>query len=184
MFAFDEKKLLKILDRLSPVLRATFATVCAARLVSLLSHNDEVHAPTKETLTSAIDMLKADVRKAGPTAVDWQILLDRVMALLPLEEETSEEGGNLLDDSVAAVAYAIRTRMTGSSQEAAWSARRCYEYFDHVANTDFASLGIDEPTEERLLAYPKTQEELKQQHDLLESLAEEGDRERSGLTLS
>jgi len=175
LFAFDEKKLLKTLDRFSPVLRTTFATVCAARLVSLLSHNDEVHARTKETLTNAIDMLRADVRMAGHTAVDWQSLLNHVMALLPLEDETFEEGGTLLDDAVAAVAYAIRTRMTGSSQEAAWCARRCYEYFDHVANTDFANLGIDNPTEERLLAHPKTQEELKRQNDLLESLAEEGD---------
>ena len=184
MFDFDEKKLLKTLDRLSPVLRATFAAGCAARLASLLPHNDEVHARTKQTLTNAIDTLQADVRIAGHTAVDWQTLLNRVMALLPLEDETFEEGGNLLDDAVAAVAYAIRTRMTGSSQEAAWCARRCYEYFDHVANTDFASLGIDKPTEERLLAHPKTQEELKRQHDLLESLAEEGDGDRSGLTVS
>jgi hypothetical protein len=170
LFAFDEKRLVKVLDRLSPVLRTAFATVCAARLASLLSHNDVVHTSTKETLTNAVDMLKTDVRESGQTAVDWQTLLKRVMALLPGEDETSEEGLVLLDDSVAAIAYAIRTRLTGSSQEAAWSARRCYGYFDHVANTDFAILGIDEPTEERLLAHPRTQEELRRQHDLLEFL--------------
>jgi hypothetical protein len=76
LFAFDEKKLLKTLDRLSPVHRTMFATVCAARLASLLSRNDEVHAPTKETLTNAIDILKADVCKAGHTAVDWQTTLE------------------------------------------------------------------------------------------------------------
>jgi len=92
------------------------------------------------------------------------------MVLLPTEDETTREGLDLLDDAVASVAYAIRTRLTGSSQEAAWSARRCYEYFDHVANENFADVGVDEPTEERLLADPKIQDELKRQHDLMEVL--------------
>jgi hypothetical protein len=119
-------------------------------------------------LINAIDLLKTDVREAGTTVVDWQTLLSHVMTLLPTEGDASEEGLDLLDDSVAAVAYAIRTKLTGSGQEAAWSARRCYEYFDRAANEDFTSLDVNEPTDERLLTHPKVQNELKRQCDLLE----------------
>jgi len=169
LFTFDERHLMTALDKASPPRRTAFATACAARLTRLLLQS-EATSPEKETLTNAIELLRADLRDSGETEVDWQALLDHVMTLLPGEDATWHDVKSLLDDSVAAVAYAIRTRLTGSSQEAAWSARKCYEYFDSVANQDFCRRGVEEPTDLMLLEHPETQKELRRQHDLLEVL--------------
>jgi len=158
------------LDRLNPLLRTTFATACAARLVSLLDGSDDVPIPPKEILSSTIGLLEADNREMGSTSVEWEAVLNRVAAILPTEDQASEQGWDLLDDAAAAVAYAIRTRLTGSSQEAAWSARRCYEYFDGVANRALAAVGVAEPAESRLLAHDEVQNELARQHELLKAL--------------
>jgi hypothetical protein len=44
------------------------------------------------------------------------------------------------DDAAAALAYALRCRLTGLSQEAAWAARRSYETLEEYIILD---LGID-----------------------------------------
>lgn len=94
------------------------------------------------------------------------------MQLIPGgDSDTWNEHYELLDDTVASLAYAIRTRLNGSSQEAAWSARRAYEYADSIASSDFARQGVKDPTYEMLLNHYETQKELRRQQRILKLIA-------------
>ena len=70
-------------------------------------------------------------------------------------------------DGIAALAYSFRCLATGSSQEAAWAARRVYEALDcYVTQRDSTDVSSAEG-ERRVLADPLVQAELiRQQRDL------------------
>jgi hypothetical protein len=94
------------------------------------------------------------------------------MCLIPSEDEgvwIQEQAA--AEDAGAAVAYALRCRQNGRSQEAAWSARRSYEALDHYVATQ-ENIDMDIPgAEARVLAHPLVQAELAHQRRDLDDLA-------------
>jgi hypothetical protein len=96
--------------------------------------------------------------------IQWE--LNRCMALIPQEDEgpwINEQA--YAEDAASAVAYALRARRAGESQEAAYAARVAYEALDHhVINR----LGIKDDA--HVLAHPVVQAELARQHRDLDVL--------------
>jgi hypothetical protein len=68
------------------------------------------------------------------------------------------------------VAYALRCRQNGQSQEAAWAARRAYEALDHfVINRE--KIDVNKPgAEARVLGHAAVQTELARQRRDLDEL--------------
>src|SRR5882724_3730161 len=149
---FDETGLLKAMDALGAH-KAIFAASCADRhmliydsFCALASQGDSgaVHG--------AMEQLWHDLESGLSASAHLADHLDRVMAALPPEGEGEwVEQQPYAEDAVAAVAYAIRTLVTGESQEAVWAARRCYECADQFAINDLARNGVDSPSEDAIL---------------------------------
>lgn len=75
------------------------------------------------------------------------------------------------DDAAGAVAYALRCRLTGLSQEAVWAARRAYDAADTVASARYDDAGMNAPgIEDSIAADDLIQQELGRQEDDLRSL--------------
>jgi hypothetical protein len=93
---------------------------------------------------------------------------EQCLELVPTEDEGwDEETQPYAEDAAAAVAYAYWSRLTGSSQEAAWAARRIYESLDRYVQT-ITDLAPGDPEDElAVLSHPTVQAELaRQQRDL------------------
>lgn len=102
------------------------------------------------------------------TSHDIDVSIERCMSLIPREDEGPWiEQQAAAEDAGTALAYALRCRKTGESQEAAWAARCCYEALDHfVINRD--DIDVNEAgAEAAVVADPLVQAELaRQQRDL------------------
>lgn len=127
--AQQESALHDALERLPAWARAVFAALCAERIV---------HAPglnlgntDRATLKHTLDELWTDLSASDADQRRLAGALDSCMRLMPAHEDDPVNPDT--DDAAAAVAYAIRTRITGSSQEAVWAAQRGQEViFRHV----------------------------------------------------
>jgi hypothetical protein len=102
------------------------------------------------------------------TADEVEAGIERCMSSIPQEDEGPWiEQQAAAEDAGAALAYALRCRKTGESQEAAWAARCCYEALDHfVINRDDIDTN-EAGAEAVVVADPLVQAELiRQQRDL------------------
>lgn len=167
---YDEVKLVQTLQTLPPVLRTAFAASVATRLLpafSTLPTGQPVSADS--TLSRILAELWNDLSRPSRSESELRSLLDECMSLMPTEPDDWAATRPYAEDAVSVVAYALRSRVTGSSQEAAWAARRAYETLDQYAINE-SGVSLQEPDkEERLVAHPKVQSELaNQQQDLSE----------------
>jgi hypothetical protein len=96
------------------------------------------------------------------------------MACIPQEAAVAPwtEVANYAQDSGMSVAYALRARISGEAQEAAWSARHAWESLYQFV-IDREGLDINQPRDmTRLLSHPLLQAELaRQRRDLDELLS-------------
>jgi uncharacterized protein YjaG (DUF416 family) len=165
-------------------LRVVFASLCAERIVPAYSAFAERSGSGNSSyLMSILNRLWRDVE--GEEMSDDQIQEDLTACLELIPGENERQWSSLrayAEDAVAAVAYALRTRQSGESQETAWAARRSYEALDHFVVSQEA-IDTNEPgTEERIIAHPLVQKELARQWqdlDELEKLIHEPRRHRS-----
>jgi hypothetical protein len=95
--------------------------------------------------------------------------LQECMSLVPQESIGWPPERALAEDASVAVAYALRSRKTGLSQEAAWAARVAYEAVDNFVSNQIASPSSTWD-EERILSHRLTQAELQRQNRDLEDL--------------
>jgi uncharacterized protein YjaG (DUF416 family) len=163
---FNEQPLVKELERLPAPLRAVFAAACAERLLpAYTSFSRRTGRGDAATLTAILERLWLDVQGNGMDARQVQENIDVSTSLLPQEDSDSwvpEQAW--AEDAAAAVAYALRCRQNGQSQEAAWAARRAYEALDNFV---IGKEGIDPSrarAEEQVLSHPLVQAELSRQH--------------------
>ena len=173
MLIYEEAKIISALDRLSDRFRTVFALLCATRLLpayrrfhSLTGNGDP---PAVDSLA---DRLWADCLEEPQDEAHLQDALERIMALIPTEAEGLHlEFQATAEDAVAALAYAYRARLIGSSREAAWAARRAYEARDTVVEglLDREGTACEEP--KTRLSHPFVQRELAHQQKDLERLA-------------
>jgi hypothetical protein len=119
-----------------------------------------------------MERLWRDVHGDTMSRGDIEAAVDRAMHLLPSEEDGwDEETQPYAEDAAAALAYALRARLTGDPQEAAWACRRVYEAADHfvIATTGLPVGGSE--AERVLLAHPVVQAELSRQRRDLNELS-------------
>lgn len=128
---FDEGAAKVILGELKPDERALFACACAEQLLPLYDWFTTLtgrgsKAVLREALNVAWDTSE---QVAATNEAGW---IPRVMDLIPDDEDDWSDLNPLAQNAAAAVAYALRTRATGESQEAVWAARQVIDAADYL----------------------------------------------------
>ncbi|MCC6334914.1 MAG: hypothetical protein IT380_13135 [Myxococcales bacterium] len=108
--------------------------------------------------------MKAEPRRDGLRAKEEQI--ETLMSLVPQEDSINgpwtQDATNAQNAGMAAI-YALRTKLLGDPQEAAWAARVAYEALDNfVINSEDIDRNV-RGAELRVLAHPLVQAELARQ---------------------
>lgn len=165
---YDEAQLVNALEELSVAGRATFAAACAERMVAVYRW---FHGRTGQgdpaVLEQGLADLWATLEGRGRPASGLELQQSAAEGLVPQEEDSWVDEHAYAENAAAAVAYAIRSWLTGSAQEAAWAARQLYDALDYrVTNRD--ALDLNTPgVQEVIDADPLIQRELtRQQRDL------------------
>lgn len=133
MQSYDEDGLVDRVARVDPVRRTAFALSCAQRLLPLYQRFVERSGSADPgKLIGVADRLWAVLQGQPATnlAADQRL----AESLVPDDEDDSwvlETG--YAQSAAAAVAYAVRSWLTGDPQEAAWAARQLYEAADYAA---------------------------------------------------
>jgi uncharacterized protein YjaG (DUF416 family) len=169
MLKFDEAKLVAELEQLSAPMRVVFAAACAERQMPAYKlFHSQTGQGDPDTLQHALD----DVWQHPNMAVSEE-QIEEVMALIPQEDGFAglwTQRATNAQNAGMSVIYALRTRLCGEAQEAAWAARVAYEALDNVV---INSEGIDTNNpdgEHRVLSHPLIQAELARQHWNLDEL--------------
>jgi uncharacterized protein YjaG (DUF416 family) len=174
LLRFNERVLVEVLDRLRSPLRVVFAAASAERLLpAYASFSRRTGRGDATALAAVLERLWLDLQGNRMDARQLQDNVDVSMSLIPEEDAgpwVPEQAW--AEDAAAAVAYALRCRQNGQSQEAAWAARRAYEAVDHFV-VDQEGIDINRAgAEGQVLAHPLLQAELlRQRRDLDELLS-------------
>jgi uncharacterized protein YjaG (DUF416 family) len=173
---YDERELIEKLNRLSKPLRAVFAALCAERLLPAhAEYCKRVATRDPLALPTLLSRLWEDLDGDPMSPAQLAAAIDTCTELIPREdEEPWIDLQPYAEDAGAAVAYALRTRITGASQEAAWAARRAYEAMDHSVISREGVEANSAGEEARVLAHPLVQAELARQQRDLEDLDKTG----------
>ena len=133
------------------------------------------HIESSDALDLALDDAWGNPTKHG---AELQRQLDECMALIPQEDTVKPwtEEANHAQDAGMSVAYVLRARIGGESQEAAWSARHAWESLYQFV-IDREGLDINKPSDMgHVLSHPLVQAELaRQRRDLDELLSVSGE---------
>lgn len=175
MLNYDEPKLIKSLKTLPNYARVAFAAACAERQ---MAHYARVTTKSDglDLVASALDSIWNELMGAPTSDETFRRHLADCMSAMP---EPESEEAIATEDAIASVAYALRARLTGNSQEAAWAARSAYDALDTYVNRRLDTNEITQEIERRILANPLIQAELKRQErdllDLIELVRNNGD---------
>jgi uncharacterized protein YjaG (DUF416 family) len=176
LLRFNEQEVARVLGRLPAPFRTAFAAASAERLLpAYASFAQRSGQGDPGKLAAILERLWQDLDGSQTSEDQKQDEIELCTSLIP------EEASGLwipeqayAEDAAAALAYALRSRQSGETQEAAWAARRAYEALDHLV---IAQEGIDineAGAEKRVLSHPLVQAELsRQQHDLRELAADQ-----------
>jgi uncharacterized protein YjaG (DUF416 family) len=176
LLRYDERELVKALERLPRQSRIAFGTACAERLLPAYERfSERTNRGEPKALASILERLWRALRGAAMSAEEVKESLNLGMALIPQEDEgpwVVEQAS--AEDAAASVMYALRCWQSGASEEAAWAARRAYEAADHYVinreNIDTNGAG----GETRVLSHPIVQAELIRQRRDLDELRAAG----------
>lgn len=164
---FDESLIIKRLSLLPAVSKATFSLCCATRQLAAWEEYSGRFCPdVRYVAIEIVEKLCASLA-SNVVPIDWNVLLNEIMALLPEEVDHWAPFHVYADDAVASIAYTIRCLKDSSDQEAAWSARRAYEASDQAAIRDLDIQTGHAESESRILSHFIVQRELaRQERDL------------------
>lgn len=171
MLIYDEASQVRELTKLSSRLRAVFALACALRMVPAYGRfQSKTGIGDSAALKSLADALTEDLASEPNRREVVDEMLRRCMNLIPSEDASwDEETQPYAEDAAAALAYAFRTRLNQSAQEAAFAGRRAYEAVEHYA----AALSADRPTGSPSSRAVVQLELVRQRRDLQDLLAVE-----------
>lgn len=161
------------LDRMAVPFRVVFAAAVAERLLPAYVHfSHKTGGGNPNLLTEILECLWQDIQGIQMNPEELQQNIDFLMKLIPDEDDILIPGQEWTDDPAAAVAYALRCRQNGKSQDSVWAAQRAYDALDRfVSNHEDVDPSVA-GAEERILSNPLVQDELmRQQRDLRELAA-------------
>ncbi|HSV01893.1 MAG TPA: DUF416 family protein [Phenylobacterium sp.] len=139
-----------------------FAACCASRLLAPYETCQEEIAPLGgNLLRPAIDRLWNFV-EVGEQA-EWKALAIQLVAAIPDEDINLTFGHCVIDDALAATAYAIQAASGLGVQNAVYSGRRLYETVDRFAGLSFNITEFTDVVERNVLSHPVVQMELERQ---------------------
>ena len=173
---YDEDANIARLDKLPVLCRAVFALLCALRLLpSYRRFSDRTGRGDATRLEALVEQLGHDLDRSELNDATLESAIETCSSLIPDEADGwEEETQPYAEDAAAAVAYALRARLTGSSQEAAWAGRRAYEAIDYFVSK--SADRFDLQTDAEALEHPLLQAELNRQlRDLRELAASPSD---------
>jgi hypothetical protein len=169
MASFDEADLKGRLGALPGLARVEFAAACAARMIRPWKDAlQKLGLADSARLPEAVESLRRYVR--GGPASDWSSLAGELVSEIPDEDEMTTTSHAVIDDALAATAYALRTAATFDPQEATWAARRLYDATDSFAQRSLSFREYTPEIERALLQNPHVQRELQRQARDLEEL--------------
>lgn len=169
---YNEQELIRRLEQLSPKLRAAFAAACAERLLpTYFSFSKRTGKGDPSRLAMILERLWADLQGNPMSPEEIKTNLNVCLPLIPREDdEPWVEEQMYAEDAAAALAYALRSRQSGESQEAAWAARRAYEAVDYYV-INRVGIDVNQPVgEEQVLSHDIVQAELARQYRDVEDL--------------
>ncbi|WP_437531192.1 DUF416 family protein [Sorangium sp. So ce726] len=163
------------LERLPVPFRVAFAAACAERqMLAYRIFAMRTERNPANSMEIALETVWADPN-ATENATDLERQIEAIMSQIPqencVEGPWTQEATNAQNAGMA-VAYALRTKLAGDAQEAAWAARVAYEALDNfVINKE--SIDTNTPDNElRVLSHPLIQAELgRQERDVRTLLA-------------
>lgn len=168
MDSFDENALVNELAVLSARARVAFATASATRQIGNYERfARELGIKTEHCPREIMTHLWSDLLVMTVDRSAWSERLEKVMSLLPEEDEDWVISHALADDALSSLAYSIRCLLKPDAQEAAWAARRAYEAADQAAIRLLALQPGLPDTEMKILSHDCVQRELaRQRNDL------------------
>jgi uncharacterized protein YjaG (DUF416 family) len=162
MNTFDEIGLVSRLTELPKPLRLAFAVACASRMARpYRAGQDHLILGAPAIVDDTLNRIW-DFAVGGPAA-DWARTERDLTALIPDGDDQLGPAHFIVDDALAATAYAVRTAVAGDAQEAAFCSRRAYEAVDQFAQRTITATSLDADVERTLLADPVVQAELSRQ---------------------
>lgn len=169
---FNEVRLKEQLDDLATPARAALAAACAERLrPAYLAFVQKTGRGDPTAFESILHGLWSDLHGESMSDAELASRIELCMTLIPQEDSGPWVVEQIYaEDAGAALAYALRCRLTAQSQEAAWAARRAYEAVHHwVVHRESVDLNVP-GAEARVLAHHLVQAELARQRTDLEDL--------------
>ncbi len=171
---FDEGLLKTELSRIPVSLRVIFAATVAERLLPIYAaFSRKTGRGDPQSLMEILERLWGDIDGVKMSPDELQQNIDLSMELAPGEDDKPwVPDQHWAEDAAAAVAYALYARQNGSSQDAAWAARRACDALDDFVMTQ-EDIDTDIPgAYERITSHRLVQAELmRQQRDLSELVA-------------
>jgi uncharacterized protein YjaG (DUF416 family) len=166
---FAQSELRQELESLEKRYRAAFAAACAQRLLSsYVRYCTNNRADELDLLTGILDRLWRAI-EGGSDSTQLQKDVDLCLSLMPIDQADTDPNRLCAENAIASIAYAIRTQLSGDSQEAVWAAARAYETVDGYVISRLNRTIVDRDIEPQILAHPLIQSELqKQRRDLVE----------------
>lgn len=170
---FDEGALVTKLQNLPQEHRVAFAAMCAERQMGAYRLFEAMNGrEVPNALEGALEEVWIDpaVMRDEKT---FEQRIEELMHLIPqdktLQKPWTQSATNAQNAGMSAI-YALRTRLSGDAQEAAWAARVAYEALDNFV---INSGNIDTNTpgnEQQVLSHPLVQAELRRQQRDLDEL--------------
>jgi uncharacterized protein YjaG (DUF416 family) len=169
---YDEEANIRKLSDVGVRSRVLFALLCALRVLPMYRQfHDSTGRGNPDQLEALLERLWNDVTGQEMGAAELQVALDTCMHLIPREDEGWDgETQAYAEDAAAALAYALRARLSGDPREAALAGRRVYEAVDYFLNST-GGLPLD-ASEEVILSHPLIQAELQRQQRDLDEIAQ------------
>ena len=174
LLRYDEADDLQRLNRLPVSLRVLFALLVVLRILPAYRR---FHAKTRRgdpvVLEGIVEQLWKDLLGSKLSNEELQSMVAMTTALIPREDDGwDQETQPYAEDAAAALAYAVRARLTGNVQEAGWAARRGYEAIAHLVASTSDTSGDSTMAEMTVLSDARIQVELARQKRDLEELNE------------
>jgi len=181
-----EMELLERLKILPGRLMVAFALLTALRIYPAYKRfHDKTGRGTPGALALLVEQLWEDVNGKLMSENDVKLAAARALELVPAERDGWEnESQPYAEDAAAAIAYALRTRLSFDPQEAVWAARRVYESAEHFAATSIQSSDGILKDEQRIMEQPFVLNEIARQRRDLDELTLLADSEGNLSSLS
>lgn len=167
-FSFDRERIRSALLNKPALQVVAFATACSGRLlnslVSTVSDSEAVQV-ARDSFDMLVDYVTRDAKFNVEQAER------RLLSLIPDEDEivAGDTEVALLDDTLAALAYSVRSIISDSPDNGIWSAQRAYDAVDFFVSASINAEIYTDSSEVMVASHPIVQQELiRQERDLRE----------------